>query len=123
MPKPRHKKVNSGLFLGNAKEVKRSRKRNLTFYPGTFPCYLNFYKEHVFLCDFFFFLFFGCVGSSLLHRLSLVVLSRGYSSLWCMGHSLQWLLLLRSTGSRRPGFSSCGSRALEHRLSSCSTRA
>ena len=30
---------------------------------------------------------------------------------------------LRSTGSRRAGFSSCGSRALERRLSSCGARA
>ena len=35
----------------------------------------------------------------------------------------QWLLLLRSTGSRRAGFSSCGLRALEHRLSSCGAQA
>ena len=53
---------------------------------------------------------------------SLVVASRGYSLLWCAGFSLWWLLLW-STGSRRAGFSSCGSRALEHRLSSCGTRA
>ena len=33
------------------------------------------------------------------------------------------LLLLQSTGSSRAGFSSCGSRALERRLSSCGTRA
>ena len=33
------------------------------------------------------------------------------------------LLLLQSTGSRRPGFSSCGSRALELRLSSCGAQA
>ena len=58
--------------------------------------------------------------------LSLVAVSGGYSSLRCAGFSLQWLLLLRSTGSRRAGFSSvarrlssCGSRALERRLSSC----
>ena len=38
---------------------------------------------------------FGCVGSSLL----------------CAGFSLRWLLLLRSTGSRCVGFSSCGSWA------------
>ena len=44
------------------------------------------------------------------------------SSLGCADFSLQWLLLLRSTGSRLEGFSSCGSRALEHRLS-CSTQA
>ena len=39
------------------------------------------------------------------------------------GFSLRWLLLLRSTGSRRVGFSSCGSRALGHRLSNCGKRA
>ena len=52
--------------------------------------------------------------------LSLVVASGGYSSLWCAGFPLRWLLLLRSTCSRRAGFSSCGSWALERRLSSCS---
>ena len=47
------------------------------------------------------------------HGLSLVVVSRGYSSLQCTGFSLQWLFffLLWSTGSRCTGFSSCGSRA------------
>ena len=55
--------------------------------------------------------------------LSLVPASGGYSSLRCAGFSLQWLLLLRSTGSRRAGFSSCGLRALDHRLSSCGARA
>ena len=45
------------------------------------------------------------------HRLSLVVASRGYSSLRCVGFSLQWFLLLRSTGSRRAGFSNCGMQA------------
>ena len=43
--------------------------------------------------------------------LSLVVASGGYSSLWCTGFSLQWLLLLRSMGSRRADFSSCGMQA------------
>ena len=43
--------------------------------------------------------------------LSLVVVSGGYSSLQCAGFSLWWLLLLWSTGSRRVGFSSCGTRA------------
>ena len=55
--------------------------------------------------------------------LSLFVASRGYSSLWCVGFSLWWLLLLWSTGSRHAGFSSCDSRALERRLSSCGTQA
>ena len=63
-------------------------------------------------------------------RLSLVAVSGGYSSLWCMGFSLRWLLLLWSTGSRAQasvvvarGLSSCGSQALECRLSSCGARA
>ena len=43
-------------------------------------------------------------------RLSLVVASRGYSS-------------LRSTGSRHACFSSCGLGALERRLSSCGAQA
>ena len=44
-------------------------------------------------------------------RLSLVAASGGYSLLRCAGFSLQWLLLLRSMGSRHAGFSSCGMRA------------
>ena len=55
--------------------------------------------------------------------LSLVATSRGYALLPCAGFSLQWLLLLQSMGSRRAGFSSCGSRALECRLSSCGAQA
>ena len=35
--------------------------------------------------------------------LSLVVASRGYSSLQCAGFSLRWFLLLQSTGSRHAG--------------------
>ena len=41
------------------------------------------------------------------HRLSLLAARGGYSSLWCAGFSLRWLLLLRSMGSRHAGFSSC----------------
>ena len=55
--------------------------------------------------------------------ISLVAASGGYSLLQCTGISLLWLLLLRSTGSRGVGFSSCGSRALERRLSSCGSQA
>ena len=60
-----------------------------------------------------------------MHGLSLVAVSGGYSSLQCAGFSLWWLFLLQSRGSRRTGsvvvahgLSSCGSRALDHRLSS-----
>ena len=77
-------------------------------------------SSHIFFCqrrEFFFFfmnlfiyfwLHWVFVAA---HSLSLVVASGGYSSLWCTGFSLQWLLLLRSTGSRLAGFSSCGMRA------------
>ena len=65
----------------------------------------------------------GCIGSSLLCGLSLVAASGGYSSLRWVGFALWWLLLLQSLGSRCVGFSSCGSQALEHRLSSYGTRA
>ena len=65
-----------------------------------------------FLINFFFFIFFkkpvvliyfGCAGSLLLHWLSLVVVSKGYSLLWCVGFSPWWLLLLQSMGSRASG--------------------
>ena len=44
------------------------------------------------------------------HGLSLVAVSRGYSSLQQAGFSLWWLLLLWSTGSRHTGFSSCSTQ-------------
>ena len=43
--------------------------------------------------------------------LSPVVVIGGYSSLRCAGLSLWWPLLLLSTSSRHPGFSSCGTCA------------
>ena len=49
--------------------------------------------------------------------LSLVVVSGGLLFVAVRG-----LLLLRSTGSRHVGFSSCGAWALERRLSSCGAR-
>ena len=60
-------------------------------------------------------IFFGGAESLLLHGLSLVVVSGGYSLLWCLGFPLQWLLLLRSTGfsSCSTGLISCDLRALE----------
>ena len=42
------------------------------------------------------------------HGLSLVAVDGGFSSLWCAGCSLRWLLLLWNMGSRHMGFSSCG---------------
>ena len=73
---------------------------------------LSFYLKAIFYFILFhlFIFIFGCIGSSL----------------QCAGFSLWWLLLLQSMGSRHAGsvvvahgLSSCGLRALEHRLSSC----
>ena len=55
--------------------------------------------------------FWLCCVFIAIHELSLVAASRGYSLLRCAGFSLWWLLLLRSTGSRHVGFSSCGTWA------------
>ena len=81
---------------------------------------------HLFVCvHLLFFFFFFLIYFWLrwvfvaVPGLSLVAASKGYSSLRCAGFSLWWLLLLRSTGSTHMGFSSCGSRALERRFSSC----
>ena len=57
-----------------------------------------------------------------MHGLSLVVASGGHSLLQFMACHCGGFLL-RSMGSRRAGFSSRSSRALEHRLSSCGARA
>lgn len=60
---------------------------------------------------------FGCAGSSFaVQQLSLVVVSRSYSSLWCAGFSLQ------STGFSSGDFSCCGAQVLgAWGFNSCST--
>ena len=86
------------------------------------PFYASFLR--VFFFKFIYFIYFWLFWVFVAVRgLSLVVASGGHSSLRFMGFSLRWPLLLRSTGSRRTGFRSCGSRALERRLSSCGARA
>ena len=99
---------------------------------------------YIYIFKFMFYLFiFGCIVSSL-RCAGFSLRCAGFSlqctgfSLQCAGFSLRWLLLLRSTGSRHTGFSSCGtrasvvvargisscgSRALGRRLSSCGARA
>ena len=68
-----------------------------------------FFKFSILLIDLFY--FWLCWVFVAACRLSLVAVSVGYSSLSCMGISLQWLLLLPGTGSRLTGFSSCSSWA------------
>ena len=77
----------------------------------------SYFLKNVFILFIYFWLCWVFVAA---RRPSLIVVSRGYSLLQCMGFALWWLLLW-STGSRRAGFSSCGTRAQEHRLSSCGT--
>ena len=68
------------------------------------------FLDHYFF--FFKFVYFGLYWVFVAtHGLSLVAASRGYSLLRCVDFSLRWLLLLRSTGPRRAGFSSCGTWA------------
>ena len=85
-----------------------------------------FGKGFFFFFNLFIFIF-GCLGSLLLHAgFSLVAASRGYSSLRFAGFSLGGFSCCRARalGARASvvvahGLSSCGSRALERRLSSC----
>ena len=89
----------TGAFLLDRTVSNQSRCRRTTACPSFF--FLNLFILFI----------FGCVGSVAARGLSLVAASGGFSSLRCAGFSLRWLLLLRSTGSRRVGFSSCGTRA------------
>ena len=83
-----------------------------------------FYLFIYLLTYLFIYLFiFGCVGSLLLCAGFLQLQRTGFTLLGCAGFSLRWLLLLWSMGSRPVGFSSCGLKALERRLSSCGARA
>ena len=91
----------------------------------------NYLCVGFFVYFFLIYLFYFCLRWVFVaaRGLSLVAASGGYSSLWCVGFSLQWLLLLRNTalGVRASvvvahGLSSCGSWALERRLSSCGAR-
>ena len=54
---------------------------------------LTFFKINLFILFIYYWLCWVFVAA---RRLSLVVASGGYSSLWCTGFSLRWLLLLRS---------------------------
>ena len=63
-------------------------------------------------CAFFFFFFWLHWVFVAVRGLCLVAASGGHPSPWCTGPSWRWLLSLQSTGSRRAGFSSCGTRAL-----------
>ena len=67
---------------------------------GKKRCYFYFLYTFIYYLFIYFWLCWVFVS---VRGLSLVAASRGYSSLWCAGFSLSWLLLLRSTGSRHAG--------------------
>ena len=77
-------------------------------YCSTFIYLFSFIFQLLFILSIYFWLRWILVAA---HGLSLVAGSGGFSSLRCVGVSLPWLLLLWSTGSRRAGFSSCGTQA------------
>ena len=77
-------------------------------YSKCFLVILRVFKSNSFLKKIYLLYFWLYWVFIAVHGLSLVVVSRGYSLLWCEGFSLWWLLLLRSTGSKCMGFSSCG---------------
>ena len=71
--------------------------------------HIRFFLKYVYFL--FIYLFWLCWVFIAARRLSLLVASRGYSSLQCTGFSLWWLLLLRSMVTRLTGFSSCSTWA------------
>ena len=75
-------------------------------------CRTNYLDLVLFLFFFpFLFIFLAMLGPRCYAGFLLVAASGGYSSLWCIGFSLRWLLLFQSMGSRHEGFSSCGTWA------------
>ena len=98
-------------LLKITQNLKRDKKDKMSF-QYLARCCLALSSRHSWGFQGCIFFFFGCVGSSLLRMgFSLVVASGDYCSLRWAGFSLRWLLLLWSAGSRREGFSSCGTRA------------
>ena len=83
-------------------------KKNKFLMCSSYCCFF-FFKENPFYLFIYLFIF-GCAGSPLL-RVSVTVASGGYSSLWRVGFSFRWLLLLWSVGSRCPGFRNCSTWA------------
>ena len=101
----------NGLGQNGFSSVKKAMPCSLLL--GTpYPICLESFLKNIYLFIYCLFIYFWlCWVFVAAHGLSLVVASGGYSLLRCVGFSLQWLLLLQSTGSRHAGFSSCGTWA------------
>ena len=85
------------LLHGQERKHRQPREKEKICWHSQQGAFFIFFKKPVVL------IYFGCAGSLLLHWLSLVVVSKGYSLLWCVGFSPWWLLLLQSMGSRASG--------------------
>ena len=95
----------------------------LTLYFGDLSRCEIFFGTYLFFLIFIYFLFLAVPGLRCWEGFSLVAASRGCSQVAVHGFLSQWLVLLRSAGSRHTGCSSCGLQALEHGLRNCGTRA
>ena len=82
-------------------------------------CFIIFLNKFIYL---FIYYFLAALGLCCCVRAFSSCSERGLLFVMVTGFSLQWLLLLWSTGSRHMGFSSCGTRALEPRLNCCGAR-
>ena len=102
---PQNRSYPQGLGLGHPKLT--ALQQSCCFPTHSSFCHLFFLKKKK---NFFFCLFLAVLG--------LRCCTRAFSSCGERG-----LLLLQSMGSKHTGFSSCGTWALEHRLSSCGARA
>ena len=70
----------------------------------------------------FYFFTFGCVGSSLQHRLFLVAASKAYTNRGAQASHCRGFSYCEARTLGACGLSRCRSQAPEHRLSNCSTR-
>ena len=104
------------IYLYYLTALGRMNQTAITFQPGS--SFFFFFNKFILL---FIYLFLAVLGLCCCARVSVVATSGGYSSLWCVGFSLQWFHLLQNTGSRRTGFSSCGTWA--HQLWLAGSRA
>ena len=118
-----HNKLAFSLFFSEGRkkwqQIAHSEKHEgacLIPEPEFLSIFIYFFFKFLFI-----YLFLAMLGLCCCARAFSSCGERGLLFVWCMGFSLWWLLLLQSMGSRCTGFSSCGSWALEQRLSSCGT--
>ena len=98
------RRMNFKVVKGKAQYICQLTEENWLTCEIFLPYHRHFFFKFYLFIDWLHWVFVAVRGPSP------VALSGGHSLLWCAGPSLQWPLLW-STGSRRAGFSSCGTRA------------